>query len=38
MKETEIVRLRLTTIDEYQFLPCLKQGLWGKVRTIQELE
>jgi len=23
------VRLRLTKIDEYQFLTCLKHGLWG---------
>jgi hypothetical protein len=23
------VRLRLTKIDEYQFLTCLKYGLWG---------
>ena len=28
-EESEIVRLRLTKIDEYQFLTCLKHGLWG---------
>jgi hypothetical protein len=25
----QCVRLRITKIDEYQFLTCLKHGLWG---------
>jgi hypothetical protein len=28
-KRRQGVRLRITKIDEYQFLTCLKHGLWG---------